>query len=77
MALHVGLPVKSVGLGFAVDAPFELVASRGDVHEGQFPVPRNITCTYRLYPDAFNYQSETARDRTATSRFNSMNCRTD
>eukprot|EP00913_Durusdinium_trenchii_P014536 g13636.t1 len=30
MALHVGLPVKSVGLGFAVDAPFELVASRGE-----------------------------------------------
>lgn len=34
MAMHVGLPVRAVGFCFAVDAPFELVASRSDLHEG-------------------------------------------
>ena len=34
MAVHVGLPVRSVGFHFAIDAPFDLVASRADLHEG-------------------------------------------
>ncbi|CAJ1377697.1 unnamed protein product [Effrenium voratum] len=34
MAVHVGLPVRPVGFGFAIDAPFDLVASRADLHEG-------------------------------------------
>ena len=35
MAVHVGLPVRPVGFGFAIDAPFDLVASRADLHEGR------------------------------------------
>ena len=34
MSVHVGLPVRCVGFHFAVDAPFDLVASRADLHEG-------------------------------------------
>lgn len=34
MAVHVGLPVRAVGFCFAIDGPFDLVASRRDLHEG-------------------------------------------
>ncbi|CAE8650628.1 unnamed protein product, partial [Polarella glacialis] len=42
LAVHVGLPVRRVGFCFAVDGPFDLVASRADLHEGS-PVNR-ILC---------------------------------
>eukprot|EP00931_Biecheleriopsis_adriatica_P032589 TRINITY_DN19008_c0_g1_i1.p1 TRINITY_DN19008_c0_g1~~TRINITY_DN19008_c0_g1_i1.p1 ORF type:complete len:1471 (-),score=337.13 TRINITY_DN19008_c0_g1_i1:128-4540(-) len=49
MAAHVGLPVRHVGFRFAVDAPFDLVASRGDLHEGS--AVNHELC--ELIPEAF------------------------
>eukprot|EP00439_Symbiodinium_sp_Y106_P083838 s470_g24.t1 len=49
MSVHVGLPVRCVGFHFAVDAPFDLVASRADLHEGS--TVNQILCN--AIPQAF------------------------
>ena len=48
-ALYCLLPVKHLGFHVALDGPFELVASRGDVHEGS---ARNQVLVEAL-PEAF------------------------
>lgn len=35
-ALYCLLPVRNLGFAFCIDGPFELIASRGDLHEGSW-----------------------------------------
>lgn len=56
MAVHVGLPVRAVGFCFAIDGPFDLVASRRDLHEGS--AVNRLICD--AIPDAFREFMATA-----------------
>ncbi|CAJ1373127.1 unnamed protein product [Effrenium voratum] len=48
-ALYCTLPVRKLSFGFCVEGPFELVASRGDIHEGS----RVNQALCRALPGAF------------------------